>query len=155
MSDLLERNRIGDGDVAQGVEELDRPLQFLVEEFAHVGRAHRAARKEHALRRVAIKTDRARNLCVETRHGVADDLRDARHFRVGSFRIGAAETNERIMLLAQLGRAERLAEFFRDRGGDRAAADRDAAAENFAGFDEKQVGGARTDVANSRAVRCS
>ena len=34
----------------------------------------------------------------------------------------------------------------RDRGGDRAAADRDAAGEDFRRLDEKQIGRARADI---------
>ncbi len=152
---LLDRDRFPDGDIAQRIEELDRPLEFLVEKLAHVRRARRAAAEKDALGPAplllrSIKTNRARQLSVQSRHGAADQLRDPRDIRIGGFRFGATETNESVVLLAQLGRAKGLVEFFRDRRGDRTAADRNAAAEDFSRLDEKQIGRARADVDDKR-----
>ena len=71
---------------------------------------------------------------------------------IGRFRISAAQTDESIALLAKFRRAKRFTELLRDRRGDRAAADRNASAENFAGFDEKQVGRPRADIDEQRAT---
>ncbi len=133
----FDRDRSVDCDIAQRIEELDRQLEFLVEKLAHVRRARAAAAKKNALGAAlllrAIMTDRAHQFRVQSRHRAADDLRDARHIRIGGFRIGATQTNESVALLAKFRRANRLAKFLRDRGGDRAAANRNAAAENFPG----------------------
>ena len=160
---LLDRDRFRDDDIAQGIEKLDRPLEFLVEKLAHVRRARCAAAEKDALGPAplllgSIKTNRTRQLSVQSRRRAADQLRDPRDIRVGGFRFGATETNESVMLLAQLSRAKGLVEFFRDRRGDRTAADRNTAAENFPRLDEKQIGRARADVDDkrtSRSVRCN
>ena len=109
VRDLLEHDRARDGDVAQRIEELDRQLEFLVEELPHVRHARGAAAEENALRLAAlllgaIKADRARDFRVQPGHRVAHHLGDPRHFRIGRFGIGAAQTNEPILLLAHFGR---------------------------------------------------
>ena len=109
--ELLGRDRFPHGDIAQRIEELDRPLEFLVKKLAHVRRARRAAAEEDALGPAplllgSVKTNRAHQLSVQSRRGAAHQLRDPRDIRIGGFRFGATETNESVMLLSQLGRAE-------------------------------------------------
>src|SRR5262245_42666959 len=139
--EFLDRDRFPYRDIAQRIEELDRTLEFLVEKFAHERRARCAPAEKDALGPAplllgSIKTNRARQLSVQSLRGTADQLGDARDIRVGGFHFGAAETNESIMLLAQLSRAKGLVEVLRDCRGDRTAADWNTAAENFSRLDE-------------------
>src|SRR4051812_21784273 len=102
------------------MEELDRQLEFLAKEFAHVRHARAAAAEENSSRRsalllCAIMTDRPHDLRMQSRHGTADDFRDARDIRVGGLCVSAAETYKSFAFLTKLRRRHRLAEFLRDR----------------------------------------
>src|SRR5947209_1269918 len=105
---LLHRRHLCHRDIAQWVKELDRQLEFLVEELAHVRRARAPPAKEDALGRVAlllapVMADRAHQLGVQSRHRAANDLRHARKIDIGRLGVRAAETNESIALLPKFG----------------------------------------------------
>src|SRR4030095_16565273 len=127
--ELLDRDRFPHCDMPQRIEERDRSLESLVEKFAHERRARRAATEKDALGPAplllgSIKTNRARQLSVQSCRGAADQIRDPGDTRVGGFYFGATETNQSFMLLAQLSRAKGLVEVLRDCRGDRTAANR-------------------------------
>jgi hypothetical protein len=99
-----------------------------------------------------VKADRARDLGVEARHRVADHLRHAGDVRIFRLGIGAAEADKTVALFPLLGHLERLVEILGDGLRDRAAAIRDAAAEDLVRLDEDEVRGPRTDVDDQRAA---
>src|SRR5947209_6298032 len=115
---VLARNLVY-GNVAQRVKKFDRQLELLLEELAHVGSAGAGPAKESALRSRslllrAVMTDRAHKLRVQPRHGAAHNLGNARHVRIGSLGIGAAQTNEPVAPFALFRGDKGLVEFARN-----------------------------------------
>src|ERR1700719_2045647 len=106
-------------DIAERIEKFDWHVQFLAEEFAHVGSACASATKKNTLRRVAlllraIMADGPHHLCVKSRHGAAHEFGNARDLGVRRLRIGATKTDKAVALLAKFCRRNRLIEFFRN-----------------------------------------
>ena len=145
--------------VAQGVEKLDRRLEFFAEKFHHIRKADRAAAKQHPDRLAAslagpVKTDRPGDLSVQARHGVADDLRHSRFGGVARFRIGSAEAHGALLHFQPFRQRYVLMEFLCNRSTDGGASDRDAPAESAVPLQKNEVGRSSTDVDDQRASGC-
>src|SRR5687767_12456013 len=99
-----------------------------MEKFPEATRACASARQKKALRCFAqllraIMADRTRELGVQSRHRVANDLGDARDILA---QLLSAQRCNAVAFLAEFGGGEWLIEFFRDGRRDGNASDRDA-----------------------------
>src|SRR5438132_12908696 len=160
MSRSRNRSRIrlvGDGDIAYGVKEFDRHLQFLLKKFAHVRHARAAAAEVNSRRRFAlllrsIMTDGPHNFSMQARHGAPNYFRHSRYVRIRRIGVSTPETDEAALSFARFGGGKRLVEFFCQRRCHRAAANWHAARKNLAWLDEKQIGGASADNEHERRI---
>src|SRR6476661_10890263 len=135
MCHVLHRRRFGNRYVLQRIEKLDRHLKFFVKELAQVGHSSTAATQENASRAIslllsAVMGNGTHQFCVEPGYGAARDFRNPRNVGIGGFGISAAQPYKDIAFLARFRRGKWFVEFSRDRGGNRAAAQRDAPQKN-------------------------
>src|SRR6478736_4810823 len=101
---VLRIRLVRDGNVAHGVKEIDRYLQFLLEKLAHVRHPRATAAQINSRRRLAlllrsIMTDRSHDLRMQTCHRAPDNFRHSRDIRVGRVGIGTSETDETVFFL--------------------------------------------------------
>src|SRR5882724_3963142 len=94
---VLHRCRLGNRDVLQRIEKLDRHLKFFVKELAHVGHSSTAATQENANRAIslllgAVVRDGTHQFCMEPGHGAACDFRNPRNVGIGRFGVCAAQS---------------------------------------------------------------
>src|SRR5436190_21196098 len=87
---------VGDGDIAHGVKEFDRDLQFLLKKFAHVRHARAAAAEVDSRRRLplllrSVMTDGPHDFSMPARHGAPNDCRHSRHIRTRTTGVSTAE----------------------------------------------------------------
>src|SRR5947207_3263188 len=114
--ELIGRSAFGHRDVAQGIEEFDRHLQFLLEKLPHVRRARASSAKKNPFRAAAlllrsIMADRAHQFPVQARHRASHNLRGPRDFWIRWLGVSTSETDEGFLLFTKLGCGERLAKF--------------------------------------------
>src|SRR5205823_13181056 len=160
MSRLRNLSRIrlvGDGDIAYGVKEFDRHLQFLLKKFAHVRHARAAATEVDSRGRFAlllrpIMTDGPHNFSMKARHGAPNDFRHSRYVRIRRIGVSTPETDEAALSFARFGGGKRLVEFFCQRRRHRATANWHAARKNLAWLYEEQIGGASADIDYERRI---
>src|ERR1051325_3222462 len=148
---------LGNRYVMQWIEEFDGHLKFFLKEFAHVRHPGTAATQENASRAIslllsAVVRNRAHQFCMKTGHGAARDFRNPAYIGIGRFGVSAPEPYKPVLLFTSFCRGERFVELPRDRTGNRAARQRNAAQENSSRLDEKNVRGPRTDIQEQGAV---
>src|SRR6188472_2339956 len=135
MCHVLHRHRLGNCDLLQWIEKLDRHLKFFMKELAQVGHSSAAATQENASRPAsillsAVVSDGTHQFGMEPSHGTARYFRNPGDVGIGGFGISAAEPHKAIAFLASFRRGKRFVEFSRNRGGNRAAAQRDTPQKN-------------------------
>ena len=129
---LLPIRLVSDGDIAHGIEEIDRDVQFFLKEFAHVRHAQTASTQINSRRRFAlllrsIMTDRPHDFSMQPGHRAPNNFRHPRHIRVRGIGISTPEADEAALSFARFGSGKGLVEFPRQRCRHRTATDRDAA----------------------------
>src|SRR5947207_5867730 len=96
--------------------------------------------------------DRAHQLRVQSGHGTPREFRDAGNIVVWGIGVSASQTYKAVSLLASLCRLEGFAKFLGNCSGDRTAANGKTARENSSRFDKKNIGCARSDIHEQRAL---
>src|SRR4029077_1296405 len=99
-----------------------------------------------------IMTDRAHQLRVQAGHGAARQLRDAGDIAVWGLGVSASQSYKAISLFASFCRFEGFAKFLGNCSGDRTAANGKTSRENSSRLDKENIGCARPDIHEQRAV---
>src|SRR5580704_1975518 len=157
VRDTRRRGCFRYGYVSERIKKLDRQLKFLVKKFGYVGHTRGSAAKKDAVRPTSlllrpIMTDRAHQLRMQSGHGAARQLRDAGDIVVRGVSVGASQTYKAVSLLASFCRLEGFAKFFGNCSGDRTPANGKTSRENSARLDKENIGCARPDIHEQRAV---
>src|SRR5882724_2124487 len=106
---VLHRRRLGNRDVLQRIEKLDRHLKFFVKELAYVGHSSSAATQENASRAIslllgAVVREGTHQFRMEPSHGAARDFRNPRNVGIGRLGISATQPYKAISFLASFRR---------------------------------------------------
>src|SRR5438046_8084169 len=97
-------------------------------------------------------TDRAHQLRVQSGHGAARQLRDAGNILVCGIGVSASQTYKAVSLFASFRRLEGFAKFLGNCSGNRTATNGKTARENSSRLDKKNIGCARPDIHEQRAL---